>query len=39
MIHDYGKLKLYNNGPLTALYFIILITIIIITGNIFRIGY
>ena len=39
MIHDDGKLKLYNNGPLTALYFIILITIIIITMNIFKIGY
>ena len=25
MIHDDGKLKLYNNCPLTALYFIILL--------------
>ena len=39
MIHDDGKLKLYNNGPLTALYFIISITIIIITVNIFKMGY
>ena len=34
MIHDDVKLKLYNNGPLTALYFIILITILLITVNI-----
>ena len=39
MIHDDGKLKLYNNGPLTALYFIILITIIIISVNIFKKGH
>ena len=39
MIHDDGRLKLYTNDPLTAPYFIILITIILITGNIFKIGY
>ena len=39
MIHDDGKLKSYNNGPLTALYFIILITIIIITVIIFKMEY
>ena len=37
MIHDDGKFKLFNIGPLTALYFIIFI--IVITVNIFKIGY
>ena len=39
MRHDDGQLKMSNNGPLTVLYFIILITFIIITVNFFKVGY